>query len=130
MRDIRWKQRLPGWVATGLFTLTTGLWVFWGTAEMYYEGWGNPFPAPLAYLIPGAVCLLATVLVLRWPRVGGWILIAGGWLLVAGCWLLVTGCWLLIASIQLRVSSIEYRVSSFQFPNLACRLEPVHDWHE
>ena len=78
MKRIEWKQRLPGYIATALFTLTTGLWVFWGTAEMYYEGWGAPFPLPLAYLIPGVVCLLATVLVLRWPRVGGWVLTAGG----------------------------------------------------
>jgi hypothetical protein len=78
MKGIQWKQRLPGYIATGLFTLTTGLWVFWGTAEMYYEGWGNPFPMPLAYLIPGTAFLLATALVLTWPRIGGWILVAGG----------------------------------------------------
>jgi len=83
MKQIQWKQRLPGYIATGLMTVTTTLWVFWGTAEMYYEGWGNPFPVPLAYLIPGAVCLLATALVLTWPRVAGWVLIAGGGLFTA-----------------------------------------------
>jgi hypothetical protein len=78
MQQKPWKRRLPGWIATGMFTVTTCLWVFWGAAEMYYEGWGNPFPMPLAYLIPGAVCLLASALALTWPRVGGWALIAGG----------------------------------------------------
>jgi hypothetical protein len=83
MKGIKWKQRLPGYIATGLLTVTTTLWVFWGTAEMYYEGWGNPFPTPLAYLIPGAVCLVATVLVLTWPRVAGWFVVVGGALFTA-----------------------------------------------
>jgi len=40
----KFKRRLPGHVATGLVILTTTLWTFWGMAEMYYEGWGLPFP--------------------------------------------------------------------------------------
>jgi hypothetical protein len=86
MKQIDWRQRLPGYIATGLMTLTTTPWVFWGTAEMYYEGWGNPFPTPLVYLIPGAVCLIATALVLTWPRVAGWFLLVGGALFTA--WIL------------------------------------------
>jgi hypothetical protein len=86
-----------------MVTLTTTFWVFWGTAEMYYEGWGNPFPLPLAYLIPGTACLLFTLLALTWPRVGGWLLIVIGigftiwwWILAAGRgwlnikWVLIT----------------------------------------
>ena len=49
--------RLPGWLSSGLMIVVSVFWTYWGTAEMYYEGWGNPFPGPLAYLIPGAVCM-------------------------------------------------------------------------
>ena len=80
---LNWKQHWPGIVAVGLVTVTTAMWTYWGAAEMYYEGWGLPFPQPLAYLIPGAICLLATAIVLAWPRVGGWMLIAGGTLFTA-----------------------------------------------
>ena len=31
------KRRFPGYIATGLVTLTTTLWTFWGVAKMYYE---------------------------------------------------------------------------------------------
>jgi len=76
--DSSLRFRLPGYLATGLLILTTSLWTFWGTAEMYYEGWGMPFPKPLAYLIPAAVCLALTLASLTWPRFGGWLLIVIG----------------------------------------------------
>ena len=79
-------KRLPGIVAIGLITLTTALWTFWGVAEMYYEGWGNPFPLPLAYLIPGAVCLTLTLITLTWPRGGGWLLVILGGAFTAWWW--------------------------------------------
>jgi hypothetical protein len=60
--------------------------MFWGAAEMYYEGWGLPFPQPLAYLIPGAACVLLTLIVVTWPRVGGWLLIVIGGLFTAWWW--------------------------------------------
>jgi len=72
------ESRLPGAIATGLMTITTALWTFWGVAEMYYEGWGNPFPAPLAYLIPGLVCLLLSVIVVTWPFIGGLLILLVG----------------------------------------------------
>ena len=81
-----WKRALPGSIALGLVIVTTSLWTFWGAAEMYYEGWGLPFPQPLAYLIPGALCLLLTVVVVTWPRVGGWLLIVVGGLFTAWWW--------------------------------------------
>jgi hypothetical protein len=65
-------------IALGTLTLTTSLWMFWGTSEMYYEGWGLPFPQPLAYLTPALICLLLTALCLRWPHIGGWLLIGVG----------------------------------------------------
>lgn len=79
---------MPGSIALGLVIVTTSLWTFWGAAEMYYEGWGLPFPQPLAYLIPAAVCLLLTAIVVTWPRAGGWLLIVAGGLFTAWWWVL------------------------------------------
>jgi hypothetical protein len=59
-------------------TLTTSFWTLWGMGEMYYEGWGLPFPTPMRYLILGAVCLTFTLVAQTWPRVGGWLLILVG----------------------------------------------------
>ncbi|PWH15734.1 MAG: hypothetical protein DDG60_05285 [Anaerolineae bacterium] len=70
--------RLPGCLAAALMTLTTCLWTFWGISELYYEGWGLPFPQPLAYLVPAALCLALSLLTLRQPRTGGWVLLLGG----------------------------------------------------
>jgi len=86
MKHTNWKRTLPGYIATGLVTLTTALWTFWGMAEMYYEGWGQPFPQPLAYLIPGAICLAFTLVVLTWPRFGGWLIILLGGAFTAWWW--------------------------------------------
>ena len=85
------KHRLPGYVATGLVILTTALWTFWGVAEMYYEGWGLPFPEPMRYLILGAVCLALTLVALTWPRFGGWLLILIGGAFTAWWWTLAAG---------------------------------------
>jgi hypothetical protein len=60
MNRSKFKHRLPGYIATGLVILTTTLWTFWGMAEMYYEGWGLPFPEPMRYMTLGAVCLALT----------------------------------------------------------------------
>jgi len=46
--------------------------------KMYYEGWGLPFPAPMRYLVLGAVYLIFTLVALTWPRIGGWLLILIG----------------------------------------------------
>jgi hypothetical protein len=54
---------LPGHITLALVIVTTSLWMVWGTGEMYYEGWGLPFPQPLAYLIPAGICLLLILLV-------------------------------------------------------------------
>jgi hypothetical protein len=70
-----WRA-LPGYVATALLTLATALWTYWGVGEMYYEGWGQPFPDPLAYLVPAGACLVLTLVVLTWPIPGGWLTVA------------------------------------------------------
>jgi hypothetical protein len=85
------KHRLPGYIATGLMILTTTLWTFWGMAEMYYEGWGLPFPEPMRYLTLGAVCLALTLVALTWPRFGGWLIILIGGGFTAWWWTLAAG---------------------------------------
>jgi len=77
------RRRLPGLLASGLMLVATGLWTFWGFMEMYYEGWGQTGPYPLAYLAPA--CLFVTLWLLAevWPRIGGWILVVFGLLFTA-----------------------------------------------
>jgi len=89
------KARLPGYAATALVALTTTMWTFWGMAEMYYEGWGMPFPSPLAYLIPAAICLALALVSLTWPRFGGWLIIVIGGAFTLWWWqMAAAGGWL------------------------------------
>jgi hypothetical protein len=80
------KRKLPGYIATGLVILTTTFWTYWGVGEMFYEGWGMPFPHPMRYLILAAACLVLTLAALTWPRVGGWLLIVIGGAFTAWWW--------------------------------------------
>jgi len=86
MHHSQFKRRLPGYVATALVILTTTFWTYWGVGEMYYEGWGLPFPYPIRYLIPAAACLALTLVALTWPRAGGWLLIVIGVAFTAWWW--------------------------------------------
>ncbi len=59
-------------------------WTFWGSAEMFHEGWWGGVFQRLRYLIPGGVCLILACTAIRFPRTGGVLLIAvglafGGW---------------------------------------------------
>jgi len=91
MSRSEFKRRLPGYIATGLVILTTTGWTLWGIGEMYYEGWGLPFPEPMRYLALGAVCLALTLVALTWPRVGGWVLVLIGGAFTAWWWSLAAG---------------------------------------
>ncbi len=86
MAGARFRQRLPGIFATGLVTLTTTLWTFWGVGEMYYEGWWGAWYNRLPYLALPAICLALTLVAVTWPRVGGWILILAGGAFTAWRW--------------------------------------------
>lgn len=81
------KPRLPGYIATGLLIIATSLWTFWGMGEMYYEGWGLPFPTPLRYLIPPAICMALTLVVLTWPSLGGWLIVSVGAIFTIWWWM-------------------------------------------
>jgi hypothetical protein len=72
------RHKLPGYIATGLLTLTTTLWTFWGVGEMYYEGWWGAWYNRLPYLAPPAICILFTLVALTWPHIGGWLIFVIG----------------------------------------------------
>jgi hypothetical protein len=75
----RLLNRLPGVIATTITTLIATFWIFWGTGEMYHEGWWGAWYNPLFYLIPGTVFLALALIALRWARLGGWLtLVIGG----------------------------------------------------
>ena len=77
------KHRLPGFLATGLMLAATGLWTFWGFMEMYYEGWGQPFPYPLLYLTIAGIFLAFWMAAEIRPRAAGWVIIVAGVLFTA-----------------------------------------------
>jgi hypothetical protein len=56
----------------------TAVWTYWGFGEMYHEGWWGAWYNRLPYLAIPAVCMLLTLAALRWPRVGGWLIILIG----------------------------------------------------
>ncbi|MEM7204174.1 MAG: hypothetical protein AAF628_28195 [Planctomycetota bacterium] len=53
----------------------TLFWTFWGTLEMYHEGWWGSGPGRLLYLAPASTCTVLALLGQRWPLVGGCALI-------------------------------------------------------
>jgi hypothetical protein len=82
------RYRLPGYLATGLLTLATGLWTFWGVGEMYYEGWWGQWTNRLPYLTPMAICWVFAFLALTWPRFGGWVIFLVGGAFTAWRWVM------------------------------------------
>jgi Flp pilus assembly protein protease CpaA len=56
----------------------TTIWSFWGIAEMYHEGWWGAWYNRLPYLVPIFATLLPTLVVFRWPLVGGGLIILLG----------------------------------------------------
>ncbi|MBN1440546.1 MAG: hypothetical protein JW929_14155 [Anaerolineales bacterium] len=72
------NDRTPGAIAYALLIAITSLWVYWSIGEMYHEGWWGPFYIRLIYLIPGAAFLLLTLTGIRWPRIGGGLIVVFG----------------------------------------------------
>jgi hypothetical protein len=81
--------KLPGWIAIAIITLLNALWIFWGMGESFYEGWGVEGSFWFIYLVFGVAAMLFSVAVIRWPTVGGAILMAAG--LAFAIWWLVPG---------------------------------------
>jgi hypothetical protein len=84
---LKFGYGLPGYVATGLLTIVTTLWTFWGIGEMYYEGWWGVWYNRLPYLVPAAVCVAFALVALGWPRLGGWIILLLGGAFTAWRWI-------------------------------------------
>jgi hypothetical protein len=87
MAGDRLRHKLPGYTATGLLTLATTLWTFWGVGEMYYEGWWGAWYNRLPYLVPPAICAMFSLVALTWPRIGGWIILLLGGAFTAWRWI-------------------------------------------
>lgn len=71
-------RKLPGWIAIAIITLLNTFWLYWGMGESFYEGWGVPGTPWFLFLSIGAAAMLFSALAIRWPYVGGGILIAAG----------------------------------------------------
>lgn len=70
------RIRLPGRIAASLMILVTLVWTFWGSAELYHEGWWGAWYNRLPYLVPTLVCLIPTLIGISWPRAGGAVILA------------------------------------------------------
>ncbi len=68
----------PGWVGRVLLITITAFWFYWSVGEMYHEGWWGPFYIRLLYMIPGTAFLILTLIGIKWPRIGGWLIIVIG----------------------------------------------------
>lgn len=78
MNEIKFRHRLPGIIANVLAILVTAFWTYWGFGEMYHEGWWGAWYNRLPYLAICTVLLGFTLVAIKWPRVGGWILVLIG----------------------------------------------------
>ncbi|NLF13288.1 MAG: hypothetical protein GX597_16010 [Anaerolineaceae bacterium] len=67
-----------GWIGKILLIVITSFWCMWSVGEMYHEGWWGPFYIRLIYLIPGTAFLILTLVGIKWPQVGGWLIIVLG----------------------------------------------------
>ena len=72
------KNRFPGWIAKTLMMAFTWLVTYWSSGEMYHEGWWGSWFQPLVYMIPLVIFVALTLSALRWPKVGGSIIIVFG----------------------------------------------------
>ncbi|HKJ27694.1 MAG TPA: hypothetical protein VJ965_08655, partial [Anaerolineales bacterium] len=71
-------NRFPGWAAKSLMLVFTWIAAYWSIGELYHEGWWGRWYNPAAYLIPVSIFLGLTLAAIRWPKVGGGIIIAFG----------------------------------------------------
>ena len=82
-------RKVMGWSAIGLSTLVSSYWAVWGIAENFHEGWY--FPAAwmnvevmlVQYLLPMILFVLAALVAIRMPRIGGVLHIGAA---VAAAW--------------------------------------------
>jgi len=84
------KEKLPGYIATGLLIITTTLWTLWGAYQMYYQSWGSGFPPWWLNMVPAFISLGLSLFAITRPRAGGWLLIIIGGL-IAVWWSIMAG---------------------------------------
>jgi hypothetical protein len=82
-------RKLPGWIGTAIITLLNAFWLYWGLGESFYEGWGVPETPWFLFLSIAAEAMLFTLLAIRFPYLGGGILVVAG--LAFAIWWLVPG---------------------------------------
>ncbi len=76
VKGMMWRGAV--WLASAFMIAMTALWTFWGTAEMFHEGWFGAWTNRLPYMAPIAITLVPAVLCFRRPIVGGVVLIIIG----------------------------------------------------
>ena len=69
---------LPGWLVSVLMILMAWLWTFWGTSEMYHEGWWGQWYNRFPYLLPVMVTALPALISFSYPVIGGSLLVLVG----------------------------------------------------
>ena len=77
-------RRVVGWMAVGISALLASLWPFWGATENFHEGWyhigfwQNVGLMFIQYASPMLVFLILTSISLRFPLIGGGLLVVLG----------------------------------------------------
>lgn len=71
-------SKVPGWIASILMIFFTTFWTYWGTGEMYHEGWWGAWYNRLPYIAPMVVTMIPTLIAFRWPIAGGALIAAIG----------------------------------------------------
>ncbi len=73
-----------GWIAVVLLTIIACFWAFWGTIENFHEGWWYPnlfervMVMFIQYLSFALVTIAIGLICVRWPKIGGTILLMLG----------------------------------------------------
>lgn len=68
------RERIFGWVAVALSVLLGSFLGMFAGGELFTEGWG----ATLAHLAQVLVVVILALVALRWPRIGGSLLVLAG----------------------------------------------------
>jgi hypothetical protein len=75
---MRTLAKVAGFIAFGSMVLLVTAWSYWSANEMYHEGWWGAWWHPLPYLAPTVITLIPTLIAIRWPIVGGILLVGVG----------------------------------------------------
>jgi len=73
------KSLVAGWIAVGISTIITCFWAFWGIIENFHEGWystswlSNIGLMFVQYLSPMLIFMVAALISIFWPRLGGFL---------------------------------------------------------